>query len=133
MRRRSIASTFFLVGLLGAAAAGRSAELTEVSPKLVSAASAGGLGGTLVTVKGRSLDEGMSVAVLDGRTQKPFLSQTFDSRAGTISGRVPHVDPGSYDVVLVSTRGLTTLDTLKRALEVALPPVLTGVVPGRVS
>jgi len=110
------------------------ADITRVTPRLVVAATPGGVGGTLVTVQGRDLDAGMLVALTTdgGRTRKALLSPAFDDRAGTIAGRVPNVPAGTYDVVLYSRLDVE-IDTLPRALEVALPPRLLSVEPDRVS
>ncbi len=126
---------FLLVlGSLFIATAAPAADITKVTPRLVVAASPAGVGGTLVTVEGRSLDGSMLVGLTDdgGRTRKVLLSPAFDDRAGTITGRVPNVPAGNYDVVLYSRLDVE-IDTLARALEVALPPRLLSVEPNRVS
>ncbi len=110
------------------------AELTDVSPRLVLAASAAGAGGTVITVEGRSIDSTMGVSLTKdgGRTNTALLAKTVDERLGTITGQVPNVPPGTYDVVLTDTRGVP-LDTLVRVLKVDLPVTLTAVEPSRVS
>lgn len=110
------------------------ADLTDVSPRLVLAASAAGVGGTLITVEGRSLDATLDVSITKdgGKTSAAILSQTFDARLGTISGRVPNVSPGTYDVLLTGLRGVVE-DTLPKSLKVELPVRITAVEPNYVS
>jgi len=102
-------------------------DITSIDPDLVLPASALGIGGTPVSVNGRGFADTHEVRV----GGKPLLSQRFVSEA-RITGRIPNLTPGFYDVTILGARGLLE-DTLPRAVEVTGPVTLTSVTPNALS
>ena len=94
----AIATAFF--SLLFATFLPAAAQITSVNPRTGVAADSLGRGGTVLTVSGTALAEGMSLRLSAGGVEKALLGLTFDSRAQTYSGRIPFLPAGRYDLKL---------------------------------
>ncbi len=115
---------FVLSTSLAVEAAG---DITSIDPDLVLPANALGGGGTAVAVNGRGFTATHEVRV----GGKILLSQVFVS-AARITGRIPNLTPGFYDVTILGARGVLE-DTLPRAVEVTGPVTIASVIPSALS
>jgi Zn-dependent metalloprotease len=103
------------------------AQITSVDPRTGVAADSLGRGGTMLTVSGSALADGMSVRLSGGGNEKALLGLTLDARAQTFTGRIPFVPAGRYDVKLYIKSLLAS--TLADAVDVVEQIDLVSVSP----